>query len=110
MGPFEVVHLVSLTAGLMAIVAHMNNMTLANTTKFEAGAWWALGVGYFGEWFWQIYCLSKGVPYYTPGEHVLTSVGITCLLIVQARPEWRPLFADRRKRLIPVPNNLRRQK
>lgn len=110
MDPFEVVHLMSLTAGLMAIVAHMNGMTQGNTTKFEAGAWWCLGVGYFGEWCWQLYWLVAHVPYYVPPEHVLTSVGMTFLILINARPEWRPLFADRRKRKVPVPADMRRAK
>lgn len=108
MDPLEVIHLFSLTIGVMFVAAHMNSMTPQNTTKFEICVWWFLGVGYFGEWCFQLYWLARGVPYFIPPEHVLTSVGITGLIVVNARPEWRPLFADRRKTQRPVSKDLRR--
>lgn len=104
----EVVHLCSLTAGLMAIIAHANNMAPGSVTRFERCAWWMLGVGYFGEWYWQLYWLYQEVAYYVPPEHILTTLGVTALIVINARPEWRPLFADRRRKQRPVPNELRR--
>lgn len=94
----DIVHLCSISLALLLAVARMNTMHVSTTPVFEIFAWWLVGLGLGGDLCYQLYWYFRGVDYYIAGEHVVMSIGVAALVIVETQPEWRPLLADRRKR------------
>lgn len=91
------VHLVFVFVALAAVVAHMNNMKWGTTPLLEMFGWWLFGVGLGGELIWHVYTLSLGLSLDLSDSHMFLSTGSALLGILYSQPEWRPLFADRRK-------------
>lgn len=93
----EIIHLFSLSVAATCVWLHMNNMHIKTAPKLEIVAWWLLGVGLFGEWFWQAYWLVTDIPYFIAPEHICMSIGMSVLTVLFTQPDWRPILADRRK-------------
>lgn len=93
----DLLHLLAVSASTICVGAHMNKMKFSSAPKLELCAWWMLGVGFFGEAFWQVYWLVRDVPYYIEPQHVFVSLGMLAITILYTHPDWRPYLADRRK-------------